>query len=223
MTTPRIIPSVLLFACAAASGGLIATGCAHKGYMRASATSDTLGSAANEVETAQHQLDDTTNALNAVMNAPAADLRSSFEHFRMSLESLDSTVGQIKMRATQMDEQGDKYFRTWDARLGEMQNEAIRERSEARQREVSEQFTQLKQEYLVARREFDPLMSKLHDVRSLLSVDLTPAGVSSARDVSVSITSDAKIARQSLDKLGESFRSLSAKLDPAGAAATNGK
>ncbi len=204
---------------AIASAAVVMTGCANRGYMRASSTSNTVSEAATEIDTARRQIDEATTALTLLVSAPTAELKTTFERYRSAVGGLDTSVAQLKQKAQEMDAKGDKYFAAWDASLTEMKSEQMRARSAERQREVTDGFSQMRQQYMVARRNLDPLVSKLHDVRSLLSVDLTPAGVNNAREFLPNVEQDAKIARQSLDQLAEQFRALSTRLDPVSAAA----
>ena len=220
MTTLRFFRSSLFVAVPAIFSLCLVSGCANRGYLKASTTADTMSTAAGEVDATQRQISEATNSARAVLAAPPAELKSTFERYRSAVSNLNSTVSQLRQRADDMDKQGEKYFAAWNAKTSEMQNESMRARSAARQQEVTAQFAKIRELYLTARLELDPLMSKLNDIRSMLSVDLTPAGVTNTREFVTNAEVDAKRARQILDQLAEGFRAMSTDLSPSGSPAT---
>jgi chromosome segregation ATPase len=199
---------------------LATVGCASftrsPGYLRGQTTSDSITTAANEIENARRQLADTTNALGALVNQPTLDLPAAFERYRSSLTTLERTVAAVNSEAENMQKQGQRYFEHWNNQLAEMQNEDIRARSVARQQEVTRQFTQIQQQYQEARQQLPALMANLRDIQKLLSADLTPAGIASAREFAGRVENDAVRVRQTLDRLAESFRSMSGVIAPQG-------
>ena len=113
-----------------------------------------------------------------------------------------------------MEKQGQQYFNTWDLRLSQIRNEDIRARSAERQREVTEQFADIRLRYENARQQMEPLMSNLRDIQSALGIDLTPAGVDSAREFVRQADSNSIAARQALDQLAEALRNVNSALYP---------
>ena len=83
-----------------------------------------------------------------------------------------------------------------------------------RQREVTEQFAEIQHRYQDARLQLDPLVSNLRDIQGALGVDLTAAGVESAREFIGRTDSSSAAARDALNRPGESLRSLGSTLDP---------
>lgn len=190
-------------------------GCATTGYQKAAATSDSLSTAASQVELAQGQITEVTTALHSLIARPSEDLRPAFKRYQAALGSLDQTVATVNQQTTAMEAQGRNYFDAWDARMAEMKNENIRARSQARQQEVTEQFNDIQRRYQDARRQFEPFITNLHDIQKLLSVDLTPAGIASAREFAEKADTNAAAVRQALDHLGEGLRAVSVTLSPA--------
>lgn len=203
-------------------GGMIAfsNGCATRGYEKAQATSDAITSATREVELAWAQVSETTNTLQALTTTPPGELQPAFEQYRKSIRALEKTVENLRKETSAMEQRGQSYFDTWNVRLGEILNEDIRARSAERQREVTNQFTEIQRRYQNAREKFEPLMSNLRDIQAALGIDLTPAGVESARRFINRIDVAANDARRALEELAESFRSLRTNLDPASASAS---
>jgi chromosome segregation ATPase len=213
MTTSHFIASATLLATTFTSLGC-ATFSRSPGHLRGQTTSDSITAAANEIENTRRHLGDTTNALTALVNEPTLNLPTAFERYRSSLAALERTVGAVNAEAENMQKQGQRYFDHWNSRLAEMQNEDVRSRSVARQQEVTRQFTQIQQQYQEARQQLPALMSTFRDIQKLLAADLTPAGVATAREFSGRAENEAVRVRQTLDRLAESFRSMSGVIAP---------
>jgi chromosome segregation ATPase len=199
---------------------LATVGCASfsrsPGHLRGQTTSDSITTAANEIENARRQLADTSNALGALVNQPTFDLPAAFERYRSSVTAMERTVGAVNSEAENMQKQGQRYFEHWNSQLAAMQNEDIRARSATRQQEVTRQFTEIQQQYQEARQQLPVLMAHLRDIQKLLSADLTPAGIASAREFAGRAENEALRVRQTLDRLAESFRSVSGVIAPQG-------
>lgn len=215
LSRPFIAPSPLLISLSFIAAVVLSGGCATRGYERAAKTSDALTSAAYEVDSTRGQLSATLDALHTLMTQPATELQPAFERYRDAIGSLEKTVGQLRKKTDDMEKQGQQYFNMWDLRLSQIRNEDIRARSAERQREVTEQFADIRLRYENARQQMEPLMSNLRDIQAALSIDLTPAGVEIARQFAQQADANAITARQSLDQLAEALRNMSSALYPA--------
>lgn len=203
-----------LAATLAASALLAATGCQTRGYQRAAATSGSLTTAANELESAKAQINQAVSALEQMVQRPTDDLRPLFTDYRRAVSDLENSVQSLERRSVEMEEHKQNYLATWDQRTGEMLNPQIRDQSLQRQQEVTQQFSDVQNSYTEARESFVPLMQDLRDIQRMLSVDLTAAGVEVARNLLPQIRDNAGDARQALTQLAEDFREVSTNLEP---------
>ena len=214
--------SSLFLGCGLVAVALLAPGCATKGYQKAAATSNTLQTAASQVDLARSEVADATSALDAFSTSSPAELRPTFSRYQETVTALDQAHLDLQQKTQDMEAQGRKYFDSWDASMAQMKSEDIRSRSKERQQEVTAQYADIQQRYQDAHRQFDPFISNLHDIQRLLSVDLTPAGVASAREFVEKAKVNGGAVRQALDHLADGLRSFSANLNPAAAAAASG-
>lgn len=196
------------------AAALVGVGCATRGYEKAQNTSQSLTTAAQQIELARQQLATTSAALSTLVNQPTPDLKRTFEGYRSSLNALERTITAVTEQAEIMRREGEKYFDTWSKQLAEMQNENVRARSAARQQEVAQQFNAIQQQYYAVQQQFGPLLSRFRDIERLLSVDLTPTGVRTAQDFAARAEGDAAKLRATLDQLASQFRALSGVLAP---------
>jgi hypothetical protein len=89
-----------------------------------------------------------------------------------------------------------------------MQNEDIRNRSEARRIEVAAQFDRISRQYDAASIAFQPYMSDLRDVQKYLSTDLTAGGLAAIKETTAKTTTDAAPLKEILARLSEQFKGL---------------
>jgi predicted RNase H-like nuclease (RuvC/YqgF family) len=190
-------------------------GCATKGYQKAAATSSSLQTAATQVDLARTEVTNATSALDAFNTSSPAELRTTFKRYQENVAALDLANANLQQKTQDTEAEKNKYLATWNQNMAEMKNDEIRARSKERQQEVTAQFDQLKQRYEDAHKQFDPFIANLHDIQRLLSVDLTPDGVASAREFVEKAKANAVNVRESLDRLAEGLRTSSVNLNPA--------
>jgi chromosome segregation ATPase len=207
LTRDSFVAAALLLAFAITS-----MGCATRGHLRAQTASDSIATAANQVDNARRHLAETTTALRAHVSQPEVGTRAAYERFRNAVAALERSVAAVNAEAENIQWQGQRYFEHWNAQVAEMRNEDIRARSVSRQQEVSRQFAQLQQQYQQARQEFVPLMTTLRDIQRLISADLTPTGIEGAREFAARAEQDAARVQETLDRLAETFRQMSGVL-----------
>jgi chromosome segregation ATPase len=192
----------------------VGIGCATHGYQKAQRTSQSLTAAAQQIDLARQQLATTSATLSALVNQPTRDLKRAFEDYRSSVNALERTIKDVNNQAEIMQREGAKYFDTWNKQLAEMRSENVRARSASREQEVAQQFNAIQQQYYAVQQQFGPLLSRLHDIERLLSVDLTPTGVRTAQDFAARADGDAAKLRATLDQLAAQFRAVSGVLAP---------
>ncbi len=188
-------------------------GCATGGYQRAAATSESLLAAARETDAAQQQINRALGALEQLVQRPNDDLRPVFTDYRRAVSDLEGSVRTLDRRANDAGQQKQLYLQTWDARMAEIRNPEIHERSRERQREVVESFDDVQSSYAKTLERLVPLMQDLRDLQRMLGVDLTAAGVAVANDLLPRVRDRAGEVPESLTQLAEDFRDAAARLD----------
>jgi chromosome segregation ATPase len=205
---------VKLASCLLSPAILIFGGCAGSGYEHAADTSNTITNAANHVDDARSEVTKATNALDSFATTSPADLKAAFKKYQSAVTALEHANADLRQKTQEMEMQGQKYFETWDANAAQIKNEDIRSRSKERQQQVTAKFGEIQQLYQDARKQFEPFIDNLHDIQRLLSVDLTPAGVSSAREFIDKARVSSMSVHQSLASLSEGLKRFSTSLNP---------
>lgn len=197
--------------------GLV-TGCASTGNDKAANTAKSLTQSSHMIEKGNTLIDQTLVALNDLVSSPNPDMRKQFNTFSSSVNELGSIAKDVTGKAEEMKSQGADYFANWDQETARMQNEDIRQRSDARKYEVASNFARISQQYNEARTTFAPFMSELRDVQKFLGTDLTIGGLAAIKDAAAKATRDAAPVKESLTRLAAEFKSLSRSMSSASGA-----
>jgi len=194
------------------------TGCATDNYQKGAGTASALTHSSELIAKGGSQIDDSLAALNDLVSNPQPDLTIQFNAYALAVDNLDATAKDVAAKNQAMQAQGAAYFEGWDNEIATMQNEDIRNRSEARRNEVAARFAKISQQYADARAAFQPFMSDLRDVQKSLATDLTSGGVSAIKDTAAKSTRDAVPLKETLARLSDQFRDLGKAMSPTTAA-----
>jgi hypothetical protein len=208
---PMTVKHVVATAAFVLAAALFA-GCATSGYDKAGGTSSSMEKAAQTISKSSTQVDQVMATLSDLVNNPGADLKPQFQKFVSAMNSLESTAKDLNGRVADVQKQGADYFKNWDAELAKIQNESIRNNSAARRKAVSAQFDAVQTSFNQVKKDFDPFVSDLKDVRTALSTDLTVGGVASVKGVVSNADKRAIPLHKSLDALAKSFNDLGESL-----------
>lgn len=195
-------------------GVLYFSGCASPSYKKADSASGSLQKASMEINTENRAIDATMNALDDLVNKPAADLRPQFARFDAALNWLEDSSKRAENAANTADKRSQEYFQTWDKEVANIRYEAVRDQSVSRKTQVSEQLNTVDQRYRQNQAVVGPLISYLRDIRTSLSVDLTAGGVASVKPLADNAQQNARKVQSALaqlsDDLAESGTRMSA-------------
>ena len=194
------------------------TGCASDNYNKSAGTAVALRQSSDLIDKGSGQIDHSLAALNDLVSNPQPDLRKQYGEFAGSVDRLDATAKDVAAKNEAMQAQGAAYFAAWDQELAQIQNENIRNRSEARRSEVAARFNRISEQYDETKTAFQPYMSDLRDVQKFLSTDLTSGGLSAIKDSAAKATTDAVPLKASLARLADEFRGLGLAMSPTTAA-----
>lgn len=208
MKHPALLTSLLLISA-------IFSGCASRGYNRADSAASSVQKAANRVDLGASQIEIALTTLSDLVDNPATDMKPQFSKFNSAVNSLESLSKDIAGKSEAMQKKGAAYFRKWDEELARIQNEDIRSRSATRKTEVVEGFQRVQANYQFTASSLTPFITRLTDIRTALSTDLTPAGLDAIRGAVSSAKTEGASVQQSLQSLSADFKNLGVSLTPA--------
>jgi ABC-type transporter Mla subunit MlaD len=210
--------STQLLATISASILLLGTACKSAPHDRGAAAGKNVTKAAQQIEVGITQLDATVASLKALVENPAAELKTQYKTFSKNLSNLESTAATVRDVSASMQAKGKAYFTEWDKQIAAIQNEDIRERSAERLEKVGKEFEEIGASYAEAKEKFRPLLADLQDIRTALEAELTTGSLDALKDNAEEIADKADSVKETLQELASSFRDLGVKLSSAGPA-----
>jgi uncharacterized phage infection (PIP) family protein YhgE len=197
------------------AAAVIFSGCATSGYKQADKTGQGIAEFRDEVLNVKKAVDESMTALNQTAEAAATDPRKAFDTFSKSVDKVESARNKAAKRAADVKAAGAEYFKQWEAQLATISNPDTRALAQKRKDKLNETFSKVGPLLEEAKKDFDPFLANLKDLRTLLSQDLTVAGVDAAKSpIKKSRASGVKV-QESLDDLIAEMNSISATLTAA--------
>ena len=188
-----------------------AAGCETSNYQTGDATAEGLQASADKIQAAKGQLDSVLAALNDLVNNPT-NLPTQYGAFSGAVTDLQASGKNVDARVAAMRAKGTEYFKAWDEQSAQIKNEDIKSRSDARKKEVQDQFTKVKLSYTEARDAYRPLMSDLLDIRTALGTDLTIGGIAAIKGAAQKANQDAIPLKKAGDDLSAQLKDLGAAM-----------
>jgi hypothetical protein len=206
----------VLLAAAVAVAGVWLAGCRTTVYRQGDRAAGSAQMAALEVQTQGQNLGAIMTTLSNLVYQPAADLKPQFQAFSSALDRLVAATQHGGMTGTHLVRSNAAFFAAWTKQLTTITNADVRSRSEARKKEVNDQFNAAHKQYAQAQGALCSLVDYLQDVRKALSMDLTANGLEAAKPLVSTASTDAgqvqtalAQARTELTALGTAMSSVS--------------
>ena len=192
------------------AGNALAQGDAYK---KAEETGKTMKQFREEIQKAGEQMQKTLSALSAVVQ-PGGDLVKKYKNLADQVKDLNKSAENVRKRSTDMRAKGGQYFAEWEKQYAAIGNEALRQKSQQRQRDIKAQFEKLQPLTTAAKNNFVPMMANLQDVVTYLGSDLTPGGVAAVGDMVKEIQGQAAEVKKSVDEILKHLDSIAAEISP---------
>jgi chromosome segregation ATPase len=129
------------------------------------------------------QLDKTKQALSSVSQAQGKDLKKRYQSFSKQVNNLEEAQKAATSDINEMKSKGAEYFLSWDTSNARITNPELKQSSIERRTTVMKDYDELAADLSEVGRELEPFMGNLHDLRSFLGADLSPAHVRNANGV----------------------------------------
>ena len=195
-----------------ALGLLGVAGCQSAGYNKSTAAAVSLQTAALEVQAESQALETTIAALDDLVERPAGDLRIQYRAYRTALYRLNAAVDRTESTGNKMRQKNAAYLKSWDEQLAAMSFEHVRQSSEARKAEVSNQLKQIDTRYDDTHTAVGPLVAYLEDIRLALDADLTLAGLAAVKPIVSNAGENAAKVKTALARLSEELTDSSSRM-----------
>jgi outer membrane murein-binding lipoprotein Lpp len=193
-------------------------GCSSSGYAKGDKAAANIRKAADQIALLNKDIERALGSLSDLVNNPQANLKPQFKRFSSDVRRVEKSAEHIYAARQSMADKGKAFFDHWDAQLAEIHNEDIRARSQSRRDEVAGQLLEIKVSYEDAAKTFKPFIADLKDVQRFLSLDLTPGGVSSAKEPLKKAMTDAIPVIEAVQDLANAFDALGLSMSSTGPA-----
>jgi len=188
------------------------TGCQSAGYNKSTAAAVSLQTAASEVQAESHALETTIAALDDLVERPAGDLRMQYRAYRTALNRLNNSVNRTESTGNKMRQKNAAYLKSWDEQLAAMNFEHVRQSSEARKAEVTNQLKEIDTRYDDTHTAVGPLVAYLEDIRLALDADLTLAGLTAVKPIVSNAGENATKVKTAPARLSDELTSSSTRM-----------
>jgi chromosome segregation ATPase len=204
--SPRIWAALLAVTLAAA--------CKSTGPDLAANTADAMRSLYKSMEAAPTKIDQVTTSLTELAKG-GGDMRKQFDSFNQSVDELVSHRDRIRSLRTEVQSNRDVFQQQWKDRLAEIKDADLRQRASERQQAVAAEFAKVSEAGDQTRKEFEPWMETVLDVRSYLENDLNPDGVASVADKVKQVKNGAADINKSITGVLTQVQELAKKIEAA--------
>lgn len=164
-------------------------------------TVDSMDSFGTETAKVKDSIDQTLQALNALVATQASDLKVPFDAYTKSVTALDAQAEVIRARAAEMRATGDDFFAKWEA-------DSSTEVSPERRAQLSATYGRIKEDMAEAGILFTPFLASLKDIQSLLKLDLTVTGINSVGELVKKANSDGAQVKSSIEAVHTQLNSV---------------
>ena len=208
MTLSRKRSILLLCVLTACTAG----GCATRGEKMVQSFSRTR----ERLTRAQTSVDNTLAALNNVRTARADGLKDAFARYRDTVTQLEQEGKDAKQRAVTMQEEADAHIKAWQKEMETIKDPMIRASVESRRSAVRSNFKLVQMYAEDARKAYEPFLRRSKEIVQALTIDLSPAAVTSLGPAIDSVTADGEALRLKLAAMQNALNNIANGVSPLG-------
>ena len=136
------------------------------------------------------------------------ELPTLFAEYRANLESLEALMTRVDTTSRRMRSDADAFFETWNQQLAAIEHVAIRDRSEHRRELVERSLRGLFVDDGRLSDDSGRFLRDLRDIRSALTVDLSPGGVTAVADLMEEAAEPGRGVMKAALQMADTFESL---------------
>lgn len=154
----------------------IPAGCASTSAPnRLASTTGTMSDIETLLREGEAELDQLIASMDALQEAP--DLKRAYRDFDGNIDDIERISERVRARRITMQTRASEYVARWDSESSGLRNERAAEISEDRRAQFRDSVDSVTEELDQLRADYDPFISKLRDLRVVLTNDLTTRGV----------------------------------------------
>ena len=175
-----------------------------------------FGKTRERVSQAQGRVDRTLAALNNVKGAGAESLPAAFRDYREAVDQLEQEGKDVKQRAVTMREEADAHVKQWQKEMESVKDPMIRASLESRRDAVKTNFKLVKMYADDARKAYEPCLRRNKEIVQALSIDLSPAAITSLGPAIDSVMADGNTMKMKLAAMQHALNNIANGVSPIG-------
>ena len=164
----------------------------------------------------RRQVAQTQASLANLRTTPPQALKDAFRRYKDAVSQLEKQGTDAKWRAQSMKEQSDAHIQAWQEEMKTIKDPTIKASVESRRDAVRSNFSLIQMYAEDARKAYEPFLQGNKDVLQALSIDLTPAAVSSLSSAIDRIVADGKTLDDKLWSMEHALDNIANGLSPLG-------
>ena len=168
------------------------------------------------VDEAQGQVGATLVSLHALRSTPAPMLKDGFRDYKKEVEKLEEEGADARRRAQAMREEADAHVKAWQKEMATLKDPAVKASMEQRRQAVRSNFELLKMYAQDARKAYDPYLAGNKEIVRALSIDLSPAAISSLSPSIDGVLLNGKALQERLSAMQRALDNIAAGVSPLG-------
>lgn len=202
-------PAWLVLVSVVMAGGCASSSQGEKMVASYSRTRQTLGASADQVEI-------TLVALSRLRQTPGDMISESFKHYKEVVEKLDESGKDARWRYSNLKEEQEDYIRAWQEEMADIKDQAIKSTLESRRAAVRSNFKLVQMYAADVRKTFDPFLDGNKQIVQALSIDLSPAAVSSLAPSIDRVLTDGQKLRERMGAMQQALNNIANGISPLG-------
>lgn len=171
-TAPAMTAALLACVLAGAPMGCATTSSAPNRLSSTTGTMEDIETLLSEGET---ELNELVASINALESAP--DVEKAYRAFDHNVNDIDRIAERVRARRISMQTRASEYVARWESESTTLSSERAADLSEQRRKEFQDSVDTVTKRLDDLRAQYDPFISKLKDLRVVLSNDLTRRGI----------------------------------------------
>jgi hypothetical protein len=207
--TDRTAAVLLIVLAIAHAGGCSSTTRGEKMVESFARTRDT-------VTKAQGQVDMTLVSLHALRSTRMELLKDAFRRYKDAVDELEKQGADAKRLAESMEEKADAHVKAWEKEMKTLKDQAVKASMESRRQAVRSNFDLVKMYAQDARKAYDPFLAGNTEIIQALSIDLSPAAISSLSPSIDRVLLDGKALKEKLAAMQLALNNIATGTSPLG-------
>lgn len=173
----------------------------------------------NDVQSTRTAVNRTHDALARLPDSPNA--QDAYASFSTELAALSKLIDKTSVESAEVRNGGKALFAKWEDETQSIKNAEIRAAAELRRANLLATYENMITPLINARANFTPLLADFTDLQKVLAIDLTPAGIKTARPFIAKVGAEADATVKSLDALAAELEKIIVALPPTTVAPAN--